>query len=228
MITYKYINLFKMISEDIKEIKEIKEIKDTVKKNDIYKYHHYALKPAVKPVVKPFGTENTFRVIRTFVKEIDLELVKPQRAGIIVYTIYQNQMYFGLGVDTISGEMTDFAGGISYKVDKNVISGALREFHEESLNVFGIFTCEDMMNSTAIYNNNNLIIFKLITVEPDLIREKFVHEYDLLRQKNELPEVCDIKWFTLSEFREIIGKRGKMFHRLQNFLQLAGEFYKFL
>lgn len=192
-------------------------VKDTIKKTDIYKYNNYAIK-----------NENVYRVIRKLVKEIDLDCVKPQRAGVIIYTIYNNQMYFGLGVDTVSGEMTDFAGGISYKIDKNVIHGALREFQEESLDVFGQLTPDDVMDSVAIYNNNNLIIFKLIMIDPDKIREKFLHQYDLLRQKDILPEVCDIKWFTPGEFKDIIGKRGRLFYRVQNFLQQAGEFYKFL
>lgn len=195
--------------------------KDIIKKNDIYKYNHYT---------KFIKGNFNYNVIRKFVKEIDLELVKPQRAGVIPTTIHNNQLYFGLGIDTNSGELTDFGGGISYKdhKDKNVIYGALREYQEETLGIFGPINYEDTMDNVAIYNHNNLIIFIMIIINIDKSHELFEHEYQLLHNNNILPEVCGIKWVTVNEFKEIVAKRGKMFHRVQTFLQQAGDFYKFL
>src|SRR5258708_15542441 len=96
------------------------------------------------------------------VKNINLNVVKPQRGGFILYTKKWNEIYFGLGIDTITGEITDWAGGISYKegYDKNVIDGAIREFTEETLGIFGTITYEDVEECLAIYNSSNLIIFK--------------------------------------------------------------------
>jgi len=45
----------------------------------------------------------------------------------------------------------------------------LREFEEETLGIFKI-NFEDVLDSTAIYNNNNLIIFKMLVIDPDLTR----------------------------------------------------------
>lgn len=193
---------------------------DIVKKTDIYKYHHYAKKDFFK---------NDHLVVRKLVKDIDLVTIKPQRAGVIIYTIFNNQIYFGLGVDTNSGELTDFGGGVSYKDnrDKNVILGALREFEEETLGIFKI-SFDDVLDSTVIYNNNILIIFKLMVIDPDMTRNVFLYQHDLSMKNNVLPEVCDIKWVTPTEFKEIIAKRGSMFHRVQNFLQQAGDFFRFL
>lgn len=195
--------------------------RDIVKKNDVYKYHYYC---------KLKNEKNDYLVVRKLVKDIDLLTTKPHRAGVIIYTIYNNQLYFGLGVDTNSAELTDFGGGVSYKDnrDKNVIYGALREFEEETLGIFGEINYNDYFNCMALYNNNNLIIFKLMDVNPVLVRNLFLHQYDLSIKNNILPEVCDIKWLTSTEFKEIISKRGAMFHRVQNFLQQSGDFFRFL
>jgi hypothetical protein len=40
-----------------------------------------------------------------------------------------------------------------------------------------------------------------------------------------IPEVSNIIWFNQNEFKNIIMKRGRLFHRIQNFLQKAGNFY---
>lgn len=160
------------------------------------------------------------------VKEIDLDLVRPQRGGVILYTKINGELIFGLGVDTRTGEYTDFAGGISYKQDgdKNVVNGSTREFYEETLGIFGHITAEDVAENLAIYNYNIFILFKNITYSDD-INIEFKKQYDFCVERNMTPEVSDIVWLTLSEFKNAITKRGILFHRVQNFLQKAGNFY---
>jgi len=196
---------------------------DTIKKTDIYKYKF--IKPMDKIKYKP-----DHLIYHKLVKEIDLINIKPQRAGVIMYCMHDNKIYYGLGIDTVSGELTDFGGGISYKEkrDKNVILGALREYDEETLWILGISNYEDVVNCKAIYNHNNLIIFKNISLDPYTVRNMFLVEYNKMLEKRILPEVCDIKWMNVTEFKECISKRGCMFHRVQCFLQQAGDFLRFL
>lgn len=162
---------------------------------------------------------------KTKVSEIDLINVKPQRAGIILYTKINNIIYFGVGVDNNTKEYTDFGGGIQYQKDGNVIAGAIREFTEETLQIFGQLEYHDVKDCLALYNLNNLVIFKYVTQNINLIRENFLHEYRYYVDKGIKPEVCDIAWLTQNEFKHEVMVRGNMFHRLQCFLQKAGEFY---
>ena len=170
-----------------------------------------------------FNYENPNLLYKKLVKEIDLNVVKPQRAGVIMYTKHNNEIYYGLGVDAASKEITDFGGGISYKErDKNVILGALREFKEETLNIFGPIDYIDILDAPVIYNKQNLIIFKYVDLSPILINQLFLTAHQNAIQ---IPEVCDIVWMTTNELKACIMTRGKMFFRVQNFLQKAGNFY---
>jgi hypothetical protein len=164
-------------------------------------------------------------VYKMKVKDIDLTTVKPQRAGIILYTKINDVLYFGLGVDNITKEYTDFGGGISYKPhgDKNVIEGALREFNEETLNIFDL-NYNDVQDCLAMYNTNNLVIFKYVEQNINLIKNTFLNTYNKIKN-NMIPEVCDIVWLSQNEFKNQIMIRGNMFHRLQCFLQKADHFY---
>ncbi len=160
-----------------------------------------------------------YTLYKKIVKELDLTTVKPPRAGIIIYTKHNNELIFGLGVDTSTKELTDFGGGISYKErDKNVILGALREFNEETLNIFK-FNYDDVLESLVLYNQHILLIFKYVDMDIDQIRQSFLN----LCKPND--EVCDIMFLTKNEFQNCIMTRGKMFFRIQNFLQKAGNFY---
>jgi hypothetical protein len=201
------------------------DVQDTVKKKDIYKYNSYG-----KNLKKDPKKEYKNIVTRLLVNEIDLDMIRPQRAGVIMYTKHNNYIYYGLGIDTLSGEYTDFGGGISYKdkKDKNVIMGALREYKEETLAIFGDLTYDDVKDSTVIYNNHNLILFKYVEVDPSISINMFLIEYNKKLNEGEIPEVCDIKWVSTREFKELISTRGKMFYRVQCFLQQAGDFTRFL
>lgn len=163
------------------------------------------------------------------VKELNLDIVRPARAGVILYTKVNDEYYFALGEDTLSSEYTDLGGGVSYKenADKNVIFGALRELYEESLGIFGPIGYDDVVNSLVLYNSFNLIIFKYITNPMADVVSAFRIQYNIntVKYPTIIPEVSNIIWFNQNEFKNIIMKRGRLFHRIQNFLQKAGNFY---
>src|SRR5437762_557673 len=83
-----------------------------------------------------------------YIKDIDINKLKSSRSGVIVYTVYKNKTYFILGIDTKSGDITDFAGGVSLKKE-NVLEGGLRELAEESLGIFGEISVEEIKNYLA-------------------------------------------------------------------------------
>lgn len=168
---------------------------------------------------------NRSSVIRTTIANLNLECVKPQRAGVIIYTVYNDMVYVGMGVDMKTHDLTDFGGGISYKKDRNVVAGALREFNEETLGIFRKLSIEDVMTSAVLYDDTyNLIIFLHIDVDPNVVSEKFLNRF------NEVPkaEICGIQWLTWEEFQKHVNTPGIIFSRVQKFLKRAGDFSSLL
>lgn len=171
-------------------------------------------------------------VVKTTVQNLNLDCVKPQRAGVIMYTVFNGTTYFGVGLDSKTHDITDFGGGVVYKIDKNVIYGALREFDEEILSCIKPLTPDDVQNCPVIYDSNNLIIFVHITVNPDEMCRVFNNKYNAIIKANskaELrkpkdPEVCAITWLTWEEFQYSIKSKNIMFTRVRNFLQRAEDF----
>lgn len=169
-------------------------------------------------------------VIKTTIQNLNLECVKPQRAGVIIYTVINGAIYFCLGLDSKTHDLTDFGGGVVYKTDGNVVSGALREFTEETLDIFETITIEDIKQCPVIYDENNLIIFIHMNIDPDTTCFVFHEKYKKIvagsntKRKYREPEVCGFTWLTWEEFQHSIKEKGIMFSRVQRFLSRADDF----
>lgn len=164
-------------------------------------------------------TANTVNI--TTVKNLDKSL-KIARAGFILYTVHNQRLYIGLGVDAKNHELTDFAGHVIYKIGESVVNGALRELKEETLGIFSPITSKDIENCLTIYDNNNLVIFMHININPEMVSEEFNEKYQLSADYK--PEVCAITWLTLQEFDDAIkNDNGILYQRVQKFLKSAGN-----
>lgn len=122
------------------------------------------------------------------------------RAGVIIYTKYCDKTYFCLGVDTESGNLTDFGGGV--KKDENIIQGGLRELAEESL---GVFENPNIDDAIVFHSNRVAIMFVQMNVDP----QKITNDFKQRIEEHQQPEVCDIVWLTTDELLESIHGRGK-------------------
>lgn len=127
------------------------------------------------------------------------------RSGAIIYTHDKDtgETYFCLGVDTQSGDLTDFGGGV--KKDESVVVGGLRELKEESQGIFGHLDPDDIKNTLTFYCYNMAIIFIKMRLNRDQIQSEFRYKV----RTNPAPEVRDIVWLTTDEFLESIHGRGK-------------------
>lgn len=175
-------------------------------------------------------------VIKTIVQNLNLDCVKPQRAGVIIYTIINGSTYFGLGLDSKTHDLTDFGGGVIYKTDGDVIKGALRELEEETLEIFDPISPQDIRQCPVIYDDNNLIVFVHMNVDPDTTCFAFNEKYKQVinacppsiptgkRRKRYEPEVCGITWLSWEDFQRSIKEKGIMFSRVQRFLNRAEDF----
>lgn len=203
----------------------------TYNKDNYYKLSNY------------LSDKTSTQICRSKVKNIDLTSVKPQRAGVVLYTFIENNLYLGFGIDNKSKEITDFGGHVYYKQNKdgNVINGALREFHEETLNIFSEFHSSVINECEVLYDESNLIIFLHIDINPHKISSCFNDKFNFvsimnnINKNNQLsskniaePEVSSIIWLDSYEFYNKLNSSGFFFSRVRNFLSKAGDFLNHL
>jgi hypothetical protein len=161
-------------------------------------------------------------------KSVNVDLIKnynlssrPQRAGVIIYYIDKNNLYFGFGVDSEYKELTDFGGHLDWN-DKNAITGGLREFKEESLGIFN-YQYNDVLNDVIIYDDKMVILFIKVGKTPEEINKEFKMKLKFAKK----PEVNDIKWLSLDELKnELNNSYSKIYTRVKHHLSSAGDFYK--
>jgi hypothetical protein len=131
---------------------------------------------------------------------IDFKNYKPQRAGIIPFVIYENDIYYCLGVDHKHQELTDFGGSVNYKHDVTGISGALREFKEETLKVFRKVSQRELDNSYIVYDDKMMIIIHKMDCNMRTIITNFRKKVNELKH----PEVSDIVWLSEGQLKKIV------------------------
>ncbi len=174
-------------------------------------------------------------VVGSLVKDIPDEMKNQRRSGVIVYTLETinqevNNIVFFAGIDTKSGEITDF-GGQKEPKDRNSICTGLREFTEESIGVFGKIDESEIQNSYAIYSSNMMIIFIYMDINVTLVNSTF----DSLRIKkgqNKNPvnsktpkqiSYLEVKRLSLMSFdemkRNICNSQSNMYSVVRTFLR---------
>jgi hypothetical protein len=181
--------------------------------------------PKIKSLQKDqFKRFKKSRVTKTTVKKIDCKYIRPQRAGVILYSKSSKFTIFSFGVDSKSHELTDFGGGVEYnKRKENAIEGALREFNEETLDIFATLKYEDIMDCNVIYDENNLIIFIPINEKIETINYIFNKKYQETNINGKIAEVCNIRWLSNSELNLALDTPGVIFNRVRKFILSAGE-----
>jgi len=149
---------------------------------------------------KPFVKKRRFPVFTELVSRIDWSRFRPKRAGIIPYTFHEGKIIFGMGIDHKFQELTDFGGGARYTKDKDAVVGALREFTEESLHVFGPLFPESIQNAIVSYTQVMAIFFVYINVNPRHASLLFQERVSTL----DVPEVSSLAWLSLDEFKQAL------------------------
>ncbi len=88
----------------------------------------------------------------------DLRKINVRRSSVIPYIIINDSIYFLFGIDTDSGDITDFGGGC--KSNEFALYGGLREFEEESNGIFGpVYDEIKKSNYVALKDRNMATIF---------------------------------------------------------------------
>ena len=120
-----------------------------------------------------------------------------------------------MAVDRKTSEITDFGGGVSYKKDKTTAGGALREFTEESLGVFGKFHPSSLDDCVVVYNNNMAIFFLPLRCNPEEVTKTFTVRY----KKEKTNEVSSLAWMDKKRFLHYLSLEGVFYIRVSKMLQ---------
>lgn len=167
-----------------------------------------------------------------YIKDVDWTKVKPQRGGVVPYTVRDGEVYFGLGIDTKTGDITDFGGGIRYKKDGDAVTGSLREFMEESLCIFGAYNMETVKNTVVVYTDSIMIIFLHFDVDMEQVNEIFDSRVRISRYS----EISSLIWLPKSAFLTCV-KTGwlttpycnrRLYFRVRRLLQSCINFCSYL
>lgn len=153
------------------------------------------------------------------------------RAGILPYTIVQKnrsekEIYFLFGQDSKTNELCDFGGGI--KQNEDCFEGALREFNEESCNIFHKEVDKTtLLRSYAIIDQKYTQILFLVKLDNswmDKARVLFKLSFNEQKLKDYL-ENKDIVWLSLETFMKSLQNNSeiKMWDKIKNFINLYGS-----
>lgn len=126
------------------------------------------------------------------------DLANVRRAGVILYTQLRNEIWFGLGIDRLSKDITDFGGSRELR-DRNAIETACREFYEESLGIYGIFPYDAVQNLKCVYNKRSLIIFIPVIVNP----KTAVRSFKCMVKNTD--EISGLIWLTRENFMKMVS-----------------------
>ncbi len=156
-----------------------------------------------------------------------LSKVQTARAAVVPYAVDVHDgidiLYFLFARDRVSGDITDLGGGV--KKNEYSLIAALREFREESDEIFGTLyeRVNDLTTNIALLGENMSVLFIPVKWEwyqkaPYLFNEKRKsHRFQPKRSHN---EVSELLWFDENEFQQLISPRNKqMWTRIRKFYQ---------
>lgn len=149
------------------------------------------------------------------VGEIDWDEYKPTRAGILVYSIVNNRIHIGMGIDSRFKELTDFGGGIKYRKDGNALNAAMREFFEETLYVFNPAELDSLEDCTIIYNAYTCVI--LVQIHEDIHRISTL--YRSRKAVLNRTEISKIEWIPIDRFTKMITSGRGIYARISDLLR---------
>ena len=161
--------------------------------------------------------EKPRRTEKLYLHELEGKTDTCERAGVILYTVEDGEIYYGLGLDAEYLELTDFAGSVSRK-DRDAVEAALREFREETLDIFGELPRERSLRATALWDGKNLVLLVRCLSNRALVSALFRARCSLAKK----PEVKEILWFSAGELSRLLQSDQEFRCQQRGFPQSAG------
>jgi len=134
------------------------------------------------------------------VRDIDWKDAKFIRAGIIPYTIINNIVFFAFALESNLASIADF-GGHRESFEKDALDSAIREYAEESLNVFGILNRDIVQDNYVIEGEDTAQI--LLPISPNNLYNYSISFKNLIKDDIK-HEAQNIIWLTKNQLFSII------------------------
>jgi len=129
------------------------------------------------------------------VNEINWNDDKYIRSGIIPYIDINNSRFYAFGIANIVGDLCDF-GGHREIIDNDLLDTAIREYQEESLNIFGILNRKMLENFNVLEGKDTIEI--LLPVSGSLYY--YSQKFQELINGNKDHELQNIVWLSYDQF----------------------------
>lgn len=127
-----------------------------------------------------------------------LMTMRPSRAAIVPYYIVGDSVSFVFAVDSKYGDITDLGGGV--RKYESAVTGAVREFVEESLGAFGDISIHHIANQIGVIGGKMTVIF--VKYDHHEVEHAIVKFKDAFSNSENGGEISDL--IILSE-KEVIG-----------------------
>lgn len=154
----------------------------------------------------------------------ELEIKKEgARAGFIPFTIKNGSLYFLLGIDRRTRELTDFGGGV--KASETLLRGGCREWSEESCKMFDEEVDDNkLLNSVAVVKRDWRAAIVFYHVNPswlDNAEAVFKQNQADLSGIRKHQELIGVKWVSKDQFANIMFDRRYhcVWRRIQNIIR---------
>ena len=135
------------------------------------------------------------------------------RAGIIPVVEQHGVRFYGFGLDNNVGQLGDFGGHYEH-VDADLLDTAIREYEEESLNVFGVLT-RDLLQDCVVLDGTDTIEI-LVPVPPPFYA--YTQRFRAMITTNTEHEIQDIVWLsakqviTAIDSQQATHQQTKLYH----------------
>ncbi len=148
-----------------------------------------------------------------------LAKVQTPRAAVVPYVIMEGEIFFLLGQDHQSGDITDLGGGV--KKYESTLAAALREFEEESDEILGRLNPNDFVCSVALLNDQMGVLFIPLTEKWYTDAPKLFEDRKKFQRKKTHSEIDRLIWFNKEDFQRITkpeaSAKTKMWKRIRKF-----------
>lgn len=123
------------------------------------------------------------------------------RAGVIPYVYVNGSLHFLFGRDTVSGDLTDFGGGV--KKGESILDAAIREFKEETNKSFGshIYSHNNFYNCVVLQDAQMTIFF--LRLDPKWLDEANKKFYSQ-KKKYKYMEVNKFVWIHENRLKRML------------------------
>ncbi len=148
-----------------------------------------------------------------------LAKVQTPRAAVVPYIVKEGELFFLLGQDRQSGDITDLGGGV--KQYESTLAAALRELDEESDEILGSLKPNDFSCSVALLDNQMGVLFIPLSKRWYVDAPKLFNSKKGTCKKKSHTEIKQLIWFNEKDFQELIRPNSqnssKMWKRLRGF-----------